>query len=111
MTDITLQLNILLHIEVNRINKIGIIICVLYDVIRPGAEGRTVSSSDVIKGSGREITPNLTVPNVRLATAHNFGCFWITTWKTRQKYSPFDLAGGGGGRLHEVWFGLFSQRL
>ena len=24
---------------------------------------------------------------------------------------PFDLAGGGGGRLHEVWFGSFSQRL
>jgi hypothetical protein len=26
---------------------------------------------------------------------------------TRQKYSPFDLAGGGGGRLHEVWFDHF----
>jgi hypothetical protein len=39
--------------------------------------------------------------------AGKFGGFWITTWKTRQKYSPFDLAGGGGGRLHEVWFGSF----
>jgi hypothetical protein len=40
-----------------------------------------------------------------------FSGFWITMWKTRQKYSPFDLAGGeGGGRLHEVWFGSFSQR-
>jgi hypothetical protein len=47
----------------------------------------------------------------RVATAHNFGGFRITTWKTRQKYSPIDLAGGGGGRLHEVWFGSFSQRL
>jgi hypothetical protein len=49
--------------------------------------------------------------SLKSATAHNFGGFWITTWKTRQKYSPFDLAGGGGGRLHEVWFGSFSQRL
>ncbi len=30
--------------------------------------------------------------------ASEFGGFWITTWKTRQKHSPFDLAGGGGGR-------------
>jgi hypothetical protein len=22
--------------------------------------------------------------------------FWITKWKTRQKYPPIDLAGGGG---------------
>jgi hypothetical protein len=43
--------------------------------------------------------------------AGEFGGFLITTWKTRQKYSPFDLAGGEGGRLHEVWFGSFSQRL
>jgi len=46
-----------------------------------------------------------------VATAGKFGGFWITTWKTRQKYSPFDLADGGGGRLHEVWFGSFSQWL
>jgi hypothetical protein len=46
-----------------------------------------------------------------VATAGEFCGFWITTWKTRQKHSPFDLAGGGGGRLHEVWFGSFSQRL
>ena len=38
-----------------------------------------------------------------------FGGSGITTWKTRGKYSPFDLAGGGGGRLGEVWFGSFSS--
>jgi hypothetical protein len=43
--------------------------------------------------------------------AGKFGGFWITTWKTRQKYPPIDLAGGEGRRLHVVWFGLFSQRL
>jgi hypothetical protein len=39
--------------------------------------------------------------------AGEFGGFWITTWKTRQKYSPFDLASGGGGRLHEVGLAHF----
>jgi hypothetical protein len=29
--------------------------------------------------------------------------------KPRGKYSPSDLAGGGGGRLGEVWFGSFSS--
>ncbi len=57
------------------------------------------------------LAPKSRDPEWRLATAHNFGGFWITMWKTRQKYSPIDLAGGGGGRLHEVWFGSFSQRL
>ncbi len=37
-----------------------------------------------------------------------FGGSGITTWKTRGKYSPSDLA-GGGGRLGEVWFGSFSS--
>jgi hypothetical protein len=32
----------------------------------------------------------------RVRMADEFGGFWITTWKTRQKHSPFDLAGGGG---------------
>jgi hypothetical protein len=27
--------------------------------------------------------------------AGEFGGSWFTTWKTRQKHSPFDLAGGG----------------
>jgi hypothetical protein len=41
--------------------------------------------------------------------AGKFVGFWITTWKTRQKYSPFDLAGGGRGRLHEDWFGFLND--
>jgi len=57
------------------------------------------------------LSPKSGGPECRVATAGKFGGFWITTWKTRQKYSPFDLADGGGGRLHEVWFGSFSQRL
>jgi hypothetical protein len=36
--------------------------------------------------------------------AGEFGGFWITTWKTRQKYPPIDLAGGEGGAC--MWFGL-----
>jgi hypothetical protein len=45
------------------------------------------------------LSPKSRDPEWQLATAHNFGGFWITTWKTCQKYSPIDLAGGGGGRL------------
>jgi hypothetical protein len=36
--------------------------------------------------------------------AGEFGGFWITTWKTRQKYPPIDLAGGEGDAC--MWFGL-----
>jgi len=43
-------------------------------------------------------------PEWRVTTAGEFGGFWITTWKTRQKHSPFDLAGGGGGAC--MRFGL-----
>jgi len=57
------------------------------------------------------LSPKSGGPEWWVAMAGEFGGFWITTWKTRQKHSPFDLAGGGGGRLHEVWFGSFSQRL
>jgi hypothetical protein len=57
------------------------------------------------------VSPKSCHPEWRVATAGEFGGSGITTWKTRGKYSPFDLAGGGGGRLHEVWFGSFSQRL
>ncbi len=35
-----------------------------------------------------------------------FGGFWITTWKTRQKHPPIDLAGGGGRGDACMWFGL-----
>jgi hypothetical protein len=45
----------------------------------------------------------------RVKTAGEFAGSGITTWKTRGKYSPSDLAGGGGGRLGEVWFGSFSS--
>jgi len=41
--------------------------------------------------------------------AGEFGGSGITTWKTRGKYSPSDLAVGGGVRLGEVWFGSFSS--
>jgi hypothetical protein len=53
------------------------------------------------------LSPKRHDPEWRLATAHNFGGFWITKWKTRQKYSPFDLEGGGGGRLLEVGLAHF----
>ena len=36
--------------------------------------------------------------------AGEFGGFWITTWKTRQKYPPIDVAGGEGDAF--MWFGL-----
>jgi hypothetical protein len=41
--------------------------------------------------------------------AGEFGGFWITTWKTRQKYPPIDLAGGEGGRLHVVGLAHFHN--
>jgi hypothetical protein len=36
--------------------------------------------------------------------AGEFSGFWITTWKTRQKHLPIDLAGGRGDAC--MWFGL-----
>ena len=47
----------------------------------------------------------------RVKTAGEFGGSGITTWKTRGKYSPSDLAGGGG--TLGVRFGLahFSNGL
>jgi hypothetical protein len=47
-------------------------------------------------------------PEWRVKTAGEFGGSGITTWKIRGKYSPADLA-GGGGCLGEVWFGSFSS--
>jgi hypothetical protein len=45
------------------------------------------------------LAPDFCHPDRRVKTADNFGGSGITTWKTRGKYSPSDLAGGGGGRL------------
>jgi hypothetical protein len=55
------------------------------------------------------LSPDFCHPERRVKTAGEFGGSGITTWKTRGKYSPSDLAGGGGGRLGEVWFGSFSS--
>jgi hypothetical protein len=51
-------------------------------------------------------------PEWRVATAGEFGGSGITTWKTRGKYSPFDLAGGGGLTLASglVWL-IFSTAI
>jgi hypothetical protein len=50
-------------------------------------------------------------PERRVKTAGEFGGSGITTWKTRGKYSPSNLAGGGG--TLGVRFGLahFSNGL
>jgi hypothetical protein len=54
--------------------------------------------------------PDFCHPEQRVKTAGEFGGSGITTWKTRRKYSPSDLAGGG-----DAWvkFGLahFLPRL
>jgi hypothetical protein len=42
-----------------------------------------------------DLFPIICHPEWRVATAGEFGGSGITTWKTRGKYSPFDLAGGG----------------
>jgi hypothetical protein len=59
-------------------------------------------------------------PERRVKMAGEFGASGITTWKTRGKYSPSDLAGGGGGDawvrfglahfltyLHDIWAMFF----
>jgi hypothetical protein len=55
------------------------------------------------------LSPDFCQTERRVKTAGEFGRSGITTWKTRGKYSPSDLAGGGGGCLGEVWFGSFSS--
>jgi hypothetical protein len=56
------------------------------------------------------LSPDFCHPERRVKTAGEFGGSGFTTWKTRGKYSPSDLAGGGGGGLLcEVWFGSFSS--
>jgi hypothetical protein len=54
------------------------------------------------------LSPDFCHPERWVKTAGEFGRSGITTWKTRRKYLPSDLA-GGGGRLGEVWFGSFSS--
>jgi hypothetical protein len=57
------------------------------------------------------LSPDLCHPERRVKTAGEFGGSGITTWKTRGKYSPSDLVGGGG--TLGVRFGLahFSKGL
>jgi hypothetical protein len=54
------------------------------------------------------LSPDFCHPERRVILESQFGGSGITMWKTRGKYSPSDLA-GGGGRLGEVWFGSFSS--
>jgi hypothetical protein len=54
-----------------------------------------------------DLSPKSCHPEWRVATAGEFGGSRVATWKTRGKYWPFDLAAGGGGRLHEVWLAHF----
>jgi len=53
------------------------------------------------------LSPDFCHPERRVKTAGEFGGSGITTWKTRGKYSPSDLAGRGGDAWGEVWFGSF----
>jgi hypothetical protein len=50
------------------------------------------------------LSPKSGGPEWRVAMAGKFGGFWITTWKTRQKYPPIDLAGEEGDAC--MLFGL-----
>ncbi len=43
------------------------------------------------------LSPKSGGPEWRVAMADEFGGFWLTTWKTRQKHPPIDLAEGEGG--------------
>jgi hypothetical protein len=51
------------------------------------------------------LSPKSGGPEWRVAMADDFSGSWFTTWKTRQKHPPIDLAGGGGGTLC-MWLGL-----
>ena len=44
------------------------------------------------------LSPKSGGPEWRVAMADEFGGFWITTWKTRQKIPPIDWEVGEGGR-------------
>jgi hypothetical protein len=48
------------------------------------------------------LSPEFCHPERRFKTAGEFGGSGIITWKTREKYSPSDLAGGGG----DAWVGF-----
>ncbi len=52
------------------------------------------------------LSPKSGGPEWRVAMAGEFGGFWITTWKTRQKHPPIAFGGGGGGGTLCMWLGL-----
>jgi len=58
------------------------------------------------------LSPDFCHPERRVKTAGEFGGSGITTWKTCRKYSPSDLAGGGGGAVGgRFGFAYFSNGL
>ncbi|MFN9906146.1 MAG: hypothetical protein ACK56F_08485 [bacterium] len=57
------------------------------------------------------LSPKSGGPEWRVAMGGEFGGFWITTWKTRQKYSPFDLAGGRGTLACGLVWLIFSTAI
>jgi hypothetical protein len=62
-------------------------------------------------GDHPALSPDFCHPERQVKTVDNFCGSGITTWKTRRKYLPSDLAGGGG--TLRVRFGLahFSNGL
>jgi hypothetical protein len=50
------------------------------------------------------LSPKSGGPEWRVPMAGEFGGFWITTWKTRQKHPPIGLARGRGEAC--MWLGL-----
>jgi hypothetical protein len=57
------------------------------------------------------LSPKSGSPEWRVATADEFGGFWITMWKTRGKYLPYDLAGGSAHFLSGYSFLMISSNL
>jgi hypothetical protein len=48
-------------------------------------------SIEIIEIDHPTLSPKSGGPEWRVAMAGEFGGFWITTWKTSQKYPPIDL--------------------
>jgi len=55
------------------------------------------------------LSPKSGGPEWRVTMADEFGGFWITTWKTRQKHPPIDLAGGRGDACMRFGLALFHN--